>query len=55
MKKRIVKADEPDAQYQATFGTVSRIIDAPGYQLPILWALSNQERSGKNKENETNR
>ena len=28
MKKRIVKAGEPSAQYQSIFGDVSRIIDA---------------------------
>ncbi len=28
MKKPMFKADEPDAQYQAIFGDVSRIIDA---------------------------
>ncbi len=28
MKKPILKADEPDAQYQAIFGDVSRIVDS---------------------------
>ena len=28
MKNPILKGDEPDAQYQAIFGDVSKIIDA---------------------------